>query len=215
MRPLVLLLAVCLGCTLYLPAPGPPPRYTPRLDPPPGTLAPGHGRVIVDALNGPARVSVVEPAGERFVCLSPCAVDLPPGTHQLHLVAADDREETLPVVVADDAAVYQGILGVKRERSRARRIVLAGAVAGVALLAYGLTATLTSKQDPHSLGYTTDNGLRGTPNPSNPPGGEGPGLVLAIMGGGLALGLGAATLWLADEQQPSTFVRWSPEAAAP
>ena len=196
-----------LGCVLELPAPSPPPRYAPVLREPPGALAPGQGRILVDALNGPARVSVVEPEGERFVCLSPCAVDLPPGPHRLHLVAPDDREETMVVDVAADDAVFQGILGVKRNHARARLALIGTAVVGAVVLGFGLRDLIKTDDNPSF--YMPDNGISDLRDQTH----YLRGFLLTTLGGALVAGGGGGALWLRDEVQPSTFIRWAPTPA--
>ncbi len=198
-----------LGCVLELPPPSPPPRYAPVLQQQPGPLAEGQGRLVVDALNGPARVSVVEPTGDRFVCLSPCAVDLPPGPHRLHLVAPDDREETVTVDVAADGAVYQGILGVKRDYRTARWVLIGTAVVGAVVMGFGLSDLI--KTDDNPTFYMPDNGVSESKDNTH----YMRGFWLTTLGGALVAGGGGGALWLRDEVQPSTFIRWVPPAAAP
>ena len=207
--PLSLGCALELGCVLELPAPSPPPRYAPVLQEPPGPLAAGQGRILVDALNGPARVSVVEPEGERFVCLSPCAVDLPPGPHRLHLVAPDDREETLTVEVGADGAVYQGILGVKRDRATLRWVLFGGAVVGAVVMAFGVRDLV--KTDDNPTFYMPDNGVSDLKDSTH----YMRGFWLTTIGGALLAAGGGGALWLRDEVQPSTFIRWVPPAPTP
>ncbi len=198
-----------LGCVLELPPPSPPPRYAPVLQQAPGPLPAGQGRLLVDALNGPARVSVVEVTGERFLCLSPCAVDLSPGPHRLHLVAPDEREETVIVDVADDGAVFQGILGAKRSHKSARWVLIGTAVVGAVVMGFGLRDLI--KTDDNPTFFMPDNGVAENQDQTH----YMRGFWLTTLGGAMLAGGGGGALWLRDEVQPSTFLRWVPPAAAP
>ncbi len=204
-------LALCglLGaCTVTLPAPDAPPRYAPLLRESPRAVPDGQGRVLVDAVNGPARVSLVEPTGERFLCLSPCEADLPPGLQTLHLVVDDDHDGFVQVDVRPAPAVYQGIVGIHRTHGLSRKLTAGVAVLGAVVTTWAAIAYATAKP----TGPIYRGGVGFEPEPGDD--GRGGATVGMLIGGGLLLGGGAVALWLGDEEQPSTFVRWEPPAAA-
>ena len=203
---LLFLAAAALSCTVTLPAPGPPPRYTPLLREAPGPLAEGRGRILVDAINGPARVALVEPTGDRFLCLSPCAVDLPVGTHTLHFVVDDDHDGFVPVEVRERAGVYQGIVGVHRSHTLSRTLTAALAIVGAGVTVWGVASYLGAR--PTGPMYSPGD-LYNVPDD-----GKGRAAIVSLFGSAITLGAGAAALWLGDEEQPSTFVRWTPSLAA-
>jgi hypothetical protein len=83
-----------------------PPRELPPLDLPTSPPPDGHGRVVLDVVDGPTIVHVIEGQAsavshqtggtasavyERRLCQTPCAVDLPFGEHEIRLSLDHDH----------------------------------------------------------------------------------------------------------------------------
>src|SRR5262245_44812804 len=114
-----LLAAALLGC---VPARRPPlattARVAPRPDVPPPPPA-GYGRVIIDVVDGPARVDLPDVGSDdlawrRPLCVSPCVLDLPQGRHQLRLTLTDrddHRTELALVNFRSMPTVYRRAMG--------------------------------------------------------------------------------------------------------
>jgi hypothetical protein len=117
------LLAACAGEPLRLPPRELPPRLMPRVTLPATPLAPRHGRVVLEATDGPMRVvakydpSFVPPGGvteqgrSGELCVTPCVVDLPVGKYRLFLSATEAVDaasgDTDDLVVSEGLQVYR------------------------------------------------------------------------------------------------------------
>lgn len=134
--------ALAMSCTTTLPPPRAPERTVPPVRTDLGSPAPGHGRVILDVVDGPAEVrevlaestsssvamgvssqGSVAVAGaqgseqtSRPLCTTPCATDLLRGNHVLTftLVADPRRTERADVAAGERVWVHRRALGQPR-----------------------------------------------------------------------------------------------------
>lgn len=164
MRRLSLLLPLLLlsACVRQLPPPATPEPVAPQLQAMP-PVPEGHGRLIVDVVDGPTEVrrmtttSVVvgmdkdrpitaSSTSSESLCVAPCAVDLPLGRHVLAFpMHGSGRLEMDTVTVKDTPTVYRRALG-RREGGGAGLVLgILGAtfggmsmVTGTVLLPIGL-----------------------------------------------------------------------------
>jgi len=144
--PLVLHLAlIAAGCVHTLPpVPTPGPVDPPRVAAP---VTPGHGRVYIDVVDGPAEVRVVKPVtidtqvdGEvvetetldvQSVCTSPCAFDLPLGRHTLAFpMRGSGGVDLADVSVSRRPTVYRRALGWRRSGGAGFALGVLGATFG-------------------------------------------------------------------------------------
>jgi hypothetical protein len=103
MAALIGLAPACAGTGAPVPV---PPRELPPLDLPTSPPPDGHGRVVLDVVDGPTIVHVIEGQAsavshqtggtasavyERRLCQTPCAVDLPFGEHEIRLSLDHDH----------------------------------------------------------------------------------------------------------------------------
>lgn len=145
-RPLVCVLpwviSACAGEPRVLPPRSPPPRELPSIALPDGPLPPDHGRVVLDATDGPMRV-VAEydpkfspPGAPRIegrtgeLCTTPCVADLPAGRYRLYLSSVDGeaRGDT------DDLVVQSGLMAYRRAPGRYTTPTISNGIAPAALL---------------------------------------------------------------------------------
>jgi hypothetical protein len=132
-------------------------------------VAPGHGRVYVDVVDGPTKVRVVKPVtvdttinGEAFTeevlevqarCTTPCAFDLALGRHTLafpmHGAGGDDLAH---VLASPNPTVYRRALGLRQSGGAGFALGVLGVtfggmsvITGAALLPVGLA------QDSHGM----------------------------------------------------------------
>jgi len=115
LRAVLLLTVTTYGCGIrYLPPPAAPQRVVPQVELEPEGPGEGEGRVVIDTEGVPARVVNLR-AGlfSRALCITPCAVNLPLGPHELSLQSrADPRRMSTGVVsVGTRPSVYQHALG--------------------------------------------------------------------------------------------------------
>jgi hypothetical protein len=174
-----LLAALATACTYTVPPPQTPTRAAVRLaSPPTAPPAPGLGRVLVDTVDGPARVDRVNERTALVgvnplspdsgggvqaapLCVTPCAIDLPYGWHELRFVLADpvarrarfgtdeeldrlDRHERLraatavPVLVGETPSALRVALGSRSDPYARRWAGLAVLSLGTAFAAFGV-----------------------------------------------------------------------------
>jgi hypothetical protein len=181
----VLLAVHALGCADVARPPALPDR-PPSATPLGATNEPGIGRVQVDVVGEPARVGIIDyreykwesgngaiardagglqtSRGEmlRIVCeRTPCVLDLPYGTYELHFGQAP-REDSAFVTVGATPSYAVHAVGDRRpahlERAALAGVLLGTAMAGIPLgVGFGVTSPSTDPQDP---GWMRDAGAR-------------------------------------------------------
>ncbi|MCC7541819.1 MAG: hypothetical protein IT379_36710 [Deltaproteobacteria bacterium] len=134
----------CAACSpRYLPPPATPSRSVPSVSLPPTPPPPGHGRAVIDVLDGPADVEVAvgerrygdsaaAPAG-RWLCRAPCVVDLSNGSHELLLRLEIDGTEYLDsgvVEVGPVPVVYRRAMRLEHRPSPWPFAIVLGLSAG-------------------------------------------------------------------------------------
>lgn len=143
----------CAGEPRVLEPRAPPPRATPAVQLPSAPPRPGEGRVVLDTVGEPMRVTVqadlgfvppgapTTPSRTGELCLTPCAADLPFGRYRLFLSSPSGEHGD-----ADDLTVGEGLTIYRRApgkyvtpsvANRAGPIVVI--VLGLALASVGLT----------------------------------------------------------------------------
>jgi len=155
-------LAACV--VEHAPPPLPPPRAPPVASPAP--VAPGHGRVVVDVVDEPAKVARVTGTQElaatlrptygrtgltaplmrttELLCFAPCVLDLRQGAHTLVFTSTVDptRTSTADVLVSSQPVAVRHALG--REKPMSARylggLVLSTLGGGMLLIGGGATA---------------------------------------------------------------------------
>jgi hypothetical protein len=162
--------AVCLGCAgepRRLAPREPPPRLMPRVVMPSAALQPRHGRVVLDASDGPMRVaakydpSFVPPGGpveqgrSGELCVTPCVVDLPVGRYRLFFSAAGGTDpaagDTDDFMVVEGTQVYRRAPGRYNSPSPMDAVGPA-AVVLLACAALAAGAALSAQEDSRAAG---------------------------------------------------------------
>ncbi len=105
----VLLVFTAACAPLRLDAPPPPRPEAPAFDEPSDPVPEGKSRVVFDVVDGPARVSRIEPRKDapliaftsietkkegEVLCISPCVLDLEPGEHEIAFTSQADPSRT-------------------------------------------------------------------------------------------------------------------------
>lgn len=159
--PLIPALAlVAAGCIHAFPPVATPGPVDPRRATAP--VAPGHGRLYVDVVDGPTEVRVVKPVTVetlindevvetetlevQSVCTSPCALDLPLGRHALAFpMRGSGGVDVTDVLVSPSPSLYRRALGWRRSGGPGFALGVLGATfggisfaTGAALLPVGL-----------------------------------------------------------------------------
>ncbi len=150
-----LCIVLCVpACVKHLPPAPPPEAVAPRLEPappPPG----GHGRLVLDVIEGPAPVQRIQMAAtqqtnergrvsyrfserpEVFCAQTPCAVDVPTGNVLLGFpVIGKDSLEVELVHVGPDPSVYRRSLSIYEDNTGGTRLfgILATSIGGASLI---------------------------------------------------------------------------------
>ncbi len=211
------------GCsTRFLPPPAVPARVASRIEVPAPPLREGEGQVTLDATTGPARVELITertqvvpyatgmsigprgynayaPATQyrlRPLCLAPCAVNLPLGTHELFFSAEDvssGQASTAFVNVTATPSILRHAMG--RQTSSVGGIVgtvILGGLGVATSLAGGLLMGFQDSSRPDREDFALAGGI--------------------TLGVGVALGVGAVVLGFASRPvvQPGSSVQWVP-----
>ena len=206
-----LFVAGCAGEPRRLPPAEPPPRALPNVVISTAPIRPNYGRVVIDTVGGPMRVTAkfdpsFSPAGsshERGVsgelCLTPCVVELPLGRYRLFFSATENSSSALGD--ADDLVVNEGITIYRRAPGLYRTPSPVDGIAPAALLIAGVAAITAGALTSHNQ---ADRSL-------------GAGLVIggsaAVIGGGLwgyeksraTQRDGAATVWQLSGPAPHSL----------
>jgi hypothetical protein len=218
-----------VGCMTpsVLPSPPPPPRIEPSLreaeprEPPPSA----HGRLVLDAHGEPASVSrateiraAAEPETfgrfrltpgplvkrrEEPLCITPCAVDLRQGWHQLVFRSRTDptKSSVADVAVTANTTVVRHAIGREPHITKSYTGGLFLLVAGAGLGVVG-GASLVAAAEP-------------TPRADGSPGDGTPFLVtgLVLLGLGVALGTTGGALMASHHpvEQPGATTQWRRE----
>lgn len=171
-------IAVCLpACVKQLPPAPTPQTVAPALQPappPPG----GHGRLVVDVVEGPAPVQRIQLAPmpqtnargrttyrfnevpEVFCAQSPCAVDVPVGNVLLGFpVIGNDALEVELVHVGPDPSVYRRSLSLYEDNTGGVRLfgILATSIASASLITGAVLLPIGLSKD--NTGLTTAGGI--------------------------------------------------------
>jgi hypothetical protein len=207
--------------TRYLPAPRAPDRaaVSVAVEAPP--LREGEGQLTLDVVDGPARVELVTervqsaagavgwssrgraalaPASAQVVtrplCVTPCAVNLPLGQHEIYFAALDDashRSSTGFVNVTPHPSVARHALGAQETH-------VAGIVGSLLLGGLGVAATLAG-----TAIVTIDGASASGPRGLDVAGFTTLGAGVAMLGGSIAWGLASR-----PESQPGATTWWTP-----
>lgn len=198
-----------VACTSRLPPPRVPDRQVPELATTPAPPGRGLGQVIVDATNGPARVSLILSAftlhtgrgtfsslTARPLCpRTPCAVALGYGTYNLLLQSQTDPEliSADAVQVGTAPSIFRHTMG----RNTSSPVLMAG---GITALSLGLSGALTGAI---VLPLDERTGLHA--------------FGLYSLGIGAAVtAVGAVLMYMGrSEVQPGSSVQWTPDGPVP
>lgn len=203
-----------------LPPPAVPPRSVPTVVselPPPGA---GEGRVVLDAVEGPARADEVVQRSEnmaipqgavgyrgalfvgpqrvtRPLCLLPCAVNLSLGHHEVLFSVLDDPSRNSAGFISVGAAPSVARHAIGRSTTS-----VGGVIGAFVMGMFGVAGLVTG---PVLLGFGDDEARGRT------------GFVTAgwaTLGIGVALGAGAVALGLVSRPtvQPGRTIQWNPSA---
>jgi hypothetical protein len=149
----VLLAVVSAGCAgepRVLPPREPPSRVAPTVPMPASAVPAGHGRVVLDAVDGPMRVvakydpSFVPPGGSApatrsgELCVTPCVVDLPKGRYRLFMSATGGTDSATGDV--DDLVLDEGTYVYRRAPGRYKTPSIYDGIAPAALMVVSITA---------------------------------------------------------------------------
>jgi len=136
---LAIFAVLAAGCVKQLPPAAPPAHAVPALSLP-ALPPPGHGRLVVDVVEGPTSISRMTVAAEavdrpgrppvyRFTelaeagCLTPCLIDLPVGNVLLGFpVLGKPAPEVELVHVGPDPSVYRRTLSVYEDATGGLRV---------------------------------------------------------------------------------------------
>lgn len=153
-------LVVATGCVRVIPPPATPDPLAPAIDTRSlAAPAEGHGRVLVDVVDGPTEVRrfettqivvddknkdrplVVNETFTTFVCVSPCVVDMPLGRQSLAFPTRGrrNRYEVGEVDFAPEPTVYRRALGSYRSGGAGLVLGILGAAFGGAAVITGMT----------------------------------------------------------------------------
>lgn len=216
------------------PPPSPPIASEPKIPALPDSPGTGQGRVVLDAEEGPAKVSRVTlatnfepwtsqspshaartaktlapPRFEEPLCVTPCAIDVRQGAQTFVFTSMRDplRASTADVTVTSETTYVRHALG---REGRVESGWLGGALlaftgGGLALLG-GTAATFSALVEPSVKedGTTSDPGVMLVPS-------------LVILGVGLAMAIGGMTL-MANHRpvvQPGATTTWTKPIAKP
>lgn len=154
LRPIIFALVAACGAR-QLPPPSVPARELPGGFEP-GSPEAGQGRVILDAVGEPATVSEVNRVGLavsvigaadvsaiRDLCITPCAVDFKPGSHELILTSRIDHDRFgtgYVQVRTGETSAYRQKLGFKKSRTGERILGVFGTFAGTVATVTGLSS---------------------------------------------------------------------------
>lgn len=150
-------LTFAVGCTSYMPAAERPDTNPPQVPQMPAAPE-GHGRVIVDVVDGPTDVFVLTnqqivydngpmmPPTYRtrlsrdLLCTSPCAVDLPHGRHVLQFptMGNGNMMERDVLNVGPQPVVYRRRLGIEEDAGAGRVLGIVGATFGGMAMVVGV-----------------------------------------------------------------------------
>lgn len=200
----VFLLGVAMyGCGVrYLPPPAVPQRVVPEVELQPEAPAEGEGRIVLDTVGEPARVGLTRSGYFRgALCITPCALNLPLGPHELTFVSRADprRASTGVVAVGARPSVYQHALGERNDHTTARSVaVIAWSLSLLGLLTGGLLWGLfEAASDGEERGVATAGRTM-------------------VYGGAALAGVGAVfTILGRPVVQEGSGVQWVPSGAAP
>lgn len=162
LRAVFLLGVAVYGCGVrYLPPPATPQRVVPEVELQPEAPGEGEGRIVLDTVGEPARVSLARSGFYRgALCITPCALNLPLGPHELTFESRADprRTSTGVVTVGARPSVYQHALGERNDHPTARGVaVIAWSLSLLGLLTGGLLWGLfeAASDDGESSGVAT------------------------------------------------------------
>lgn len=147
---LALLSVACAGEPRVLPPREPPSRVTPNVPIPAVPVPAGHGRVVLDVVDGPMRVvakydpsfvppgSTPQTARSGELCTTPCVVDLPKGRYRLFMSATGGMDPGTGDV--DDLVLEEGTFVYRRASGRYKTPSIYDGIAPAALMLVSITA---------------------------------------------------------------------------
>ena len=225
--PLLPMVLSALGCTTVLPAPRVPDRIAPTIRNDLGAPADGHGRVVLDVVDGPTEVREVLSESEsssvavasnnrgtvavasgqaseqttRPLCTTPCVTDLLRGNHVLSFTLVGEPRRT----ERGDVLVGQRVWVQRRALGQPRRLAPTTVGIGIAVAVLGLVI------EGSAFAFI----------------GESTGTALALLGAGAGIALGGVGImlsnatsqpgsvaeWYLDETQPTGAARSAPSTA--
>ena len=196
-----LALVAATGCIVHVAPPPAPEKVMPKLTMDPEPPGDGDGQVIVDASNGPATVTVVllssgSRALTKTVCAAtPCAVNLPIGSHDLIFAGKTDPSmaSTDAVQVGRTPSILRHTVG-KVDSSPGLMwgglgVITLGATG---MLVYGVSATSSVSGESKTGDYI------------------GLGVSTALTAAGAIMMYAGRT-----KLQPGSSVQWTPDGAIP
>jgi hypothetical protein len=211
-----------------LPPPAPPPREMPAIRSDLGPPAPGKERVLLDTLGEEARVSevtshsqtvtargnVLDSEHDRPLCITPCAVDLKLGLHDLSFQSTTNPGHASDVEVqvqGDPLVVRHEMAELRTPNPALQGTAHAALLLGVVALPIGgiLTGAGVAIRN---MGSSTTKLVDGFPTTTEAPGPKGvetAGLVTLGVSAGLVLVGAIASYLTRDEYTPGATTEWT------